>query len=159
VNWKSLIKESKKFQKEEIKARCYDMYMENKGACWLRSKTLPNAEIMKLFRFIRAWDPRFSGKDLKKFQKSYQKIYRSITSLKSQTIEDIDLNKNTKYCIMKIFNEVTKCGKNGKREWTDASKILHCILPELCGMIKYAQGYGEKIRKNGRDPKMVNLQG
>jgi len=142
MDWKSLLKKCKEFQKEEIKACCYDMYKKNKGTCWLKSKTLPDAEIMKLFRFIRAWDPRFSGKNSKKFQKIYKEIYRYIKSLESKTIESIDLeNKETKDKIRKVFNEVTKCGKRGKREWTDTSKILHCILPELFVM------WDDKIRR------------
>lgn len=139
--------------------------MKNNGRGWFKDKRLPEVEIMKLFWFVRTWDINFRG-DFKQFQKIYGKIYPSIKLLKSQKIEDIDFNKKTKDKknkdrIMNIFDKVTKCGKNGRGEWTDTSKILHCILPKLFVMwdVEIRKGIWRKNRKIWKRPKNDKFTG
>ena len=148
MNYKELLKAHKKFMKEgKSRYWCYDVYMRNKSECWFKEANIPEAEIMKLFWFIHTWDRNFLG-DLKKFYEIYKKMHASIKCLESETIEDINLNQEIKDYITDIFDGVTKCGKEGRREWTDASKILHCILPKL--FVMWDVSIREKLRKKHR---------
>ncbi|KPK77787.1 MAG: hypothetical protein AMJ89_01780 [candidate division Zixibacteria bacterium SM23_73] len=132
-----------KFTNLESRYFFYDGYMNNKSDCWLDGNTLPEFEIKKLFNFIRSWDKRFSG-DLQKFKRCYKKIYDDVKQLKHKRIHSIDFcNVETGQRIQRIFGKIVECGKN-RPEYTDASKIMHTVLPELFVM------WDDEIRKKLR---------
>jgi hypothetical protein len=124
--------------------------MQNKNACWLKDANIPPTEIMKLFWFIYSWDRNFRG-NLQKFQKCYKEIYRDIKRLERERLDRIDLdNENIENCIEKIFDKVASCGEENRTESTDASKIIHTILPKLFVMwdVKIRDGIWKKHKKD-----------
>jgi len=117
------------FYKYEPRANKYDMYMKIKDWRAWESKDLPSEEIEKLFNFIRSWDYHFKG-DVEKFKEKYRKIFDAINDLKNKNIIDINIRKYRSK-IRRIFDEIADCTLTGRYESTDASKILHTILPNL----------------------------
>ena len=96
-----------------------------------KSPIVPIDEIEKLFRFIRSWDRFFQG-DPEVFQKIYKEIYPILDSLKHEKVEDADLtSEEIKTNIRDVFDKVADCTLIGRFESTDASKILHTILPNF----------------------------
>jgi len=143
MDYKELLKAHKKFIKSESRYFFYDGYMKNRSNCWLECDTPPEFEIKKLFAFVRSWDNRFSG-DMRRFKQGYKKIHDDVKQLKHKSIHSIDFrNVETKKQIQRIFNMVVDCGKN-RPEYTDGSKIIHTILPELFVM------WDNEIRKGLR---------
>ncbi|MCK4404713.1 MAG: hypothetical protein KAW02_06430 [candidate division Zixibacteria bacterium] len=105
--------------------------MNSKGDFWCKNGNVREYEIKKLRYFIRSWDPHFLG-NVKKLNQCFKQIHSDIKELKNKSIDQIDLeNEKTKRCIEKIFNLAARCGKKNRSERTDASKIIHTILPEL----------------------------
>lgn len=132
MHYKKLIEAHKLFYGGfEHRAPFYDNYMENKNwEEWL-SPSISITEIKKLFRFIRSWDRFFQG-DEDKFKKIYEEIYPIIRELEHEKIEDLDLTDDRlKRKIRDVFDKVAKCPLIDRYESTDASKILHTILPNL----------------------------
>lgn len=115
----------------EYRAPYYDDYMESKNWKEWASGSVSIAEIEKLFSFIRKWDFHFKGKpDV--FKKIYEWICPMIKELEHETIEDADLTDNKlRKKINEIFDRVADCPGTGRYESTDASKILHTILPSF----------------------------
>ena len=132
MHFEKLIEAHKAFYKGEHRAKNYDRYMlEQKN--WKKWETplLPVDEIEKLFHFIRSWDRFFQG-DPNVFQKIYEEIYSIIEKLKHERIEDVDFtNEELKTTIRDVFDKVADCTLIGRYESTDASKILHTILPKF----------------------------
>lgn len=92
---------------------------------------IPLYEIEKLFRFIRSWDRFFQGEP-RIFQKIFSEIFPIIEKMKHERIENADFNNNElKNAIKEIFDKTANCTSIGRYESTDASKILHTILPHF----------------------------
>lgn len=144
-----LLKAHKIFIEIERRWKFYDEYMKNKDSeVWFRSKDIPLKEGLFLFGFIHSWDPNFKG-DLAKFLDIYQDIFSLIKDFKYVTIVEVELNDKVKNIISIIFDRIAMCPRTKRYESTDASKILHAILPNLFIM------WDDKIRKaivgEGRD--------
>lgn len=132
MHFEKPIEAHKAFYKGEHRAKNYDRYMlgQKNWKKW-KNPTLPDDEIEKLFRFIRSWDRFFQG-DPNIFQKIYEEIYPIIEKLKHERIEDVDFtNEELKTTIRDVFDKVADCTLIGRYESTDASKILHTILPKF----------------------------
>ena len=101
--------------------------------CW-RNRVLPIEEVKKLYRFIKSWDSRFQGTP-PLIKEAYEKIFPMLKQLEAKKIQDIDLTEiEFKGKIESIFNRMTRCTPEHalhQYESTDASKILHTILPHL----------------------------
>ncbi len=162
MNYKNLLKTHDIFIKNESRYWCYNVYMQNKSECWLKDADIPEAEIMKLFWFIYSWDGNFRG-NLRRFQKCYKEIYLDIKRLEHERLDLMDLdNERTKKRIEKIFNKVASCGAENRIERTDASKIIHTILPKLFVMWDKAirNGIWRKQKKLGwKKPKNEKFTG
>lgn len=122
----------------EPRAHYYDEYMRHKNReKWVVSVSLN--EVKKLFDFILHWDFHFQG-DPKKFQECYAEIFPIIKNLEDERLEDANFNdRELRNKIEQIFDKVANCA--WRYESTDASKILHTILPKLFVM------WDRKIRK------------
>ena len=131
MNYRELLEAHKKFLELEPRYFFYDGYIKTKDDFWFRNGKINENEIKKLRYFIRSWDPHFSG-SINKLNECFKKIHRDIMALKNKSIDRINLcDKNTKKHIKKIFNPFGDCGKKNRFESTDASKIIHIILPKL----------------------------
>ena len=122
----------------EPRAHFYDEYMEHKNwEKWVDS--VPLDEVERLFGFIRRWDFHFQG-DPKKFQDAYAEIFPIIKDLGHERLEHADFDdRELRDKIEEIFDKVANC--SWRYESTDASKILHTILPNVFVM------WDRKIRK------------
>lgn len=146
-----LIKAHKIFVDLEGRWKFYDAYMNNRDAdCWFTSGTVPLKEGLLLFGFISSWDPNFRG-DLTKFLDIYKKVFPTVRELLGGKIESIKLSAAVKEAIASVFNAISYCPKGGRREYTDTSKILHAILPNLFVMwdIKIRKGVLGEDRRDG----------
>jgi hypothetical protein len=115
----------------EHRAPDYDDYMKSKNWKEWASCSVSMAEIENLFSFIRKWDMHFKGKP-NVFKKIYDGNCHIIKELEHERIEDANLtDKELRRRISDIFNRVADCPGTGRYESTDASKILHTILPSF----------------------------
>ena len=162
MDYKELLKAHKKYIKLESRYFFYDGFMNSKGDFWYKNGHVQEREIEKLRYFIRSWDPHFSGRT-DKLSICFEGIYRDIKRLKDETIDLIDLdNERTKKRIEKIFNKVASCGAENRIERTDASKIIHTILPELFVMWdkEISNGIWKTQKKDGwKKPKNDKFTG
>lgn len=123
---------NKAFYVIEPRAVFYDNYLKQKDANqWAESVTREEAE--KLLGFITSWDHHFIGA-AEIFQNIYSDISSDLDSLKDKSIESVDLdNPEVEKSISHIFDKVAD-GLCHRHQSTDASKILHTILPNLIVM-------------------------
>lgn len=109
----------------------YDTYMKNKDPdAWFKSANIPIIEGLLLFGFVHSWDPYFQG-DLVNFFNIYKDIFSIIKKFEHTTIINVDLSNEVKNSISEIFDKIARCSKRRRFESTDASKILHAIIPNL----------------------------
>lgn len=132
MHYTKLIKAHQAFYEGEYRARNYDKYIRGqKNRTEWQSPIVPIYEIEKLFKFIRSWDRFFRGEPIV-FQKIYGEIYPILESMKSENIVHADFSNNEfQSKIGHIFNKVANCTSIGRYESTDASKIIHTILPSF----------------------------
>lgn len=143
MHYKKLLKAHKAFYSGEYRAQNYDEYMHHKDWQSWKSPVLPDIEVTKLWDFILSWDYHFKG-NKGKFKLIYQEVYPIIQGLEQERIENIDFaNDEVKTNIQEIFDKVARCPLEDRYESTDASKILHTILPNylLCGMTEFGKEY------------------
>ena len=135
---------NKAFYAIEPRAVFYDNYLKQKDAKqWTESVTREEAE--KLLRFITSWDHHFIG-EIETFQHIYSDISPDLDFLKDKSIESVDLdNPQVEKSISHIFDKVAD-GLCYKHQSTDASKILHTILPNL--MVMWDRKIREGILKD-----------
>jgi len=132
MHYALLIKAHKKYYDVEPRSIKYNVYMNlrKNWRVWDNPR-LPEDEIRKLFDFVRSWDRYFVG-DIGRFRHLYQEIFPVIMELKGKNITEIKLNEDLRRKISYVFNKVALgVSGDGKYRATDASKILHTILPEL----------------------------
>jgi len=132
-HYTDLLKAHKLFRKIEGRWKFYDAYMESREPnIWLKTPKVPLKEGLLLFGFVQSWDPYFRG-DLAKFLQTYEEeIFSKIKKLKNKTIMEIDFTSSqVKNDIAVIFDKVARCSRDGRFESTDASKILHAIIPKF----------------------------
>lgn len=132
LHYKKLIEAHKEFYGGgEPRARRYDEYMESKNWEEWSSNTVSIAEIEKLFHFVHSWDRFFQG-DVKKLQMIYKEIRPIIKELENEKIEDVNFkDEELEKKIRNLFDKVADCTLINRYESTDASKILHTILPNF----------------------------
>ncbi|RLB02545.1 MAG: hypothetical protein DRG83_08380 [Deltaproteobacteria bacterium] len=136
-----LLKAHKIFTEIEGRWKFYDTYMKSKDPeAWFKSGDVPLKEGLLLFGFIHSWDPNFQG-DLAKFLEIYKDIFPLLKDFKNTTLIEVDLSDEIKNCISVIFDRIAMCPRTKRYESTDASKILHAIIPDLFVM------WDGKIRK------------
>lgn len=132
LHYTKLVEGHKAFYTGESRAKNYDEYMiEQKNWKVWQTSVVSKTEIEKLFHFIRSWDRFFRG-DPGVFQSIYQKIYPILEELRNERTEDADFsNASLKEKIRNVFDWVANCTTIERYESTDASKILHTILPNF----------------------------
>lgn len=130
MHYENLITAHKAFYRGEYRAENYDEYLKDKNwALWQNS--VPMSEVEKLFNFIRSWDFHFKG-DEEKFKEIYEEIAPFLKNVEHLKIENVDLaNDELKKNISIVFDRVADCTLTGRCESTDASKILHTIVPDF----------------------------
>ena len=130
MHYKKLIEADRLYYEVENRAFNYDGYLSQKDwDSWLKPN-LPSFEVKKLFNFIRSWDRFFRG-DPELFQKTYPQILAIIEKLKNERIENTEFTDELKKDIRDVFDLVANCALDNRYESTDASKILHTILPKF----------------------------
>ena len=142
-HYTDLLKAHKIYISSDIEGRWkfYDTYMKDKDPeVWFKSGDIPLKEGLFLFGFIHSWDPNFQG-DLAKFLKIYKGTFSILKEFERKTIIKVDLSAQVKNHISGIFDRIANCPRKRRFESTDASKILHTIIPELFVM------WDDKIRK------------
>jgi hypothetical protein len=137
MHYKKLIKAHKLFYEEERRAFRYDEYMKNKNWKGWKFSSISKDEIRTLFDFIHKWDGHFQGNE-ERFQRIYKNIYPVIKELEYEKIESSDFTSDKlKLKIREVFDKIADCTrvvteKGAPRyESTDASKMLHTILPNF----------------------------
>jgi hypothetical protein len=141
MHYTQLIEVHHLFYEEEFRAFNYDGYLACKDwKCWFEPN-LPEFEIKKLFNFIKSWDRFFRG-DLERFQTTYPKILSILEKLKDERIEETKFTDQLKKDVRDVFDMVANCALDNRYESTDASKILHTILPNFFVM------WDKKIKDN-----------
>jgi hypothetical protein len=130
MDYKKLIEAHSLFYQVENRAFNYDGYLKcKKWASWNASE-LAVDEIKRLFSFIKSWDRFFQG-DVDCFKEIYREIFSVLQSLKEERIENAQLTKETTIQIRDVFDKVANCTLADRYESTDASKILHTIIPNF----------------------------
>jgi hypothetical protein len=132
LNYGKLIEAHRAFYIGENRAKNYDKYMteQKDWKAWL-TPSISVTEAEKLFHFVRSWDRFFRG-DSGIFQRIYQEIYPLIRDLGNERIESVNLNDaELKPRISDAFDRVADCTAIQRYESTDASKVLHTILPDF----------------------------
>jgi hypothetical protein len=110
----------------------YDNYLKSKDVKQWTDSVSTN-EVEKLLRFISSWDRFFIG-GVEAFQQVYSEIYPELDFLKNESIESVDLNNSQiENALIHIFDKMAD-GLCSNHQSTDASKILHTLLPNLMVM-------------------------
>lgn len=131
LHYSDLINAHKIFCRVESRWKFYDSYMQNKDFnVWFESADIPIKEGLLLFGFIQSWDPNFQG-DFAKFLLIYKKIFQPLKKLNPLSLTEINLNNEINESISSIFTQIANCPRKKRFESTDASKILHTILPNF----------------------------
>ena len=130
MDHKKLIEGHKLFYEGECRAFNYDGYMKCKDwTCWV-NPDLPIDEIRKLFNFIKSWDRFFQG-DVELFRRIYAEVSSTMQKLKNERIEEANFTQELEIKVRDVFDKVANCTLIDRYESTDASKILHTILPNF----------------------------
>ena len=130
MDYKKLTEAHKLFYEGEYRAFNYDGYMGCKDCKSWMDPDLPSGEVRKLFNFIKSWDRFFRG-DLETFREINRAVYSTLQELKNERIEDTNFTEELKIKVRDVFDKVANCTLIDRYESTDASKILHTILPNF----------------------------
>lgn len=128
LDYKKLIEADKLYYRIEPRGFNYDGYMKRKNwNAWL-SPNVPFEEVELLFGFIKSWDRFFQGdKDL--FLEIYKEVFPLITMIRNDKIEESVLSSELTTEVRRAFDRIADCPGGGRYESTDASKILHTLVP------------------------------
>ncbi len=142
MHYKKLIEAHKLFYGgSEHRAPFYDDYMQSRNGGQWETGSVSIMEIEKLFNFILSWDCHFNG-DSSRFKQIYEHVRPIIDQLRGIRVEDLELDdRGLRDRIRYVFDRIADCPRIRRYESTDASKILHTILPQLIIM------WDDKIRK------------
>jgi hypothetical protein len=131
MHYAKLIRAHELFYDSEPRARFYDEYLQDKNQQDWDSGNVSLTEIERLFRFVREWEYHFHG-DPAVFKRIYDGNFPAVKLLMAERIEDADFdNSSLRMRIRYIFDRVADCARIRRYESTDASTILHTILPRL----------------------------
>ena len=142
LHYTDLLKAHKFFCDMEKRYRFYDAYMAAKdSAAWFMSPQVPLKEGLLLFGWVHTWDPNFKG-DLARILEIYSNIFPNMKNLENESLIDIDFSSGNAKHICLVFDSIANCCKSKRYESTDASKMLHVIIPKLFVM------WDDNIRAN-----------
>jgi len=142
LHYTDLLKADRLFHHLEKRYHFYDAYMAAKDpAAWFRSAQVPLKEGLFLFGWVHTWDRNFEG-DLARILKIYGDIFPDMKSLENESLIDIDFSTRNTKRVSLVFDSMASCCKSRRYESTDASKMLHVIIPKLFVM------WDDKIRSN-----------
>ena len=129
MDYKKLIEADKLYYRIEPRGFNYDGYIKRKNwNAWL-TPNVPFDEVELLFGFIKSWDRFFQGdKDL--FLEIYKEVFPLMDKIRSYKIQETILSNELTVEIRRSFDKVADCA-GGRYESTDASKILHTIVPDF----------------------------
>lgn len=140
-HYTDLLKAHKLMLEEEGRYRFYEAYMNSRDTtAWLKSSDVPLKEALLLFGWVHSWDPNFEG-DLVRFLQIYEDIFPMLKQFEYKTIVNIQFTVDVQNSLCVIFDRVANCCRSPRFESTDASKILHAVLPDLFVM------WDDKIKK------------
>lgn len=132
---------------EEGRFRFYGAYMESREPnAWVKSPEVPLEEALLLFGWVHSWDPNFEG-ELMRFLQIYVDIFPLMKSVKNDTIVKVNLTKDVKNSLSVVFNRVASCCRTRRFESTDASKLLHGMIPDL--FVMWDAAIKEGMKKEG----------
>ena len=130
MDYKKLIEADKIYYRIEPRGINYDGYMKRKNWDAWSTSNVPFEEVEMLFGFIKSWDRFFQGdKDL--FVEIYKEIFPFIEKVRNEKIEETKVLGELSVEIRRTFDKVAECPGGGRYESTDASKILHTIVPNF----------------------------
>ncbi len=142
LHYTDLLKAHKFFYDVEKRYHFYDAYMGAKdSAAWFSSPQVPLKEGLLLFGWVHTWDPNFEG-DLAQILEIYSNIFSYMKSLENKSLVDFDFYGGDAKSMCLVFDSFATCCKSKRYESTDASKMLHVIIPKLFVM------WDNKIRTN-----------
>ena len=124
------------FMQIEGRWKFYQVYMENADLpVWFKNPNIPFKEGLLLFGFVHSWDPHYEG-DIIQFYELYPEIFPVIKKYSDESIFTIIFTSTINKDINEIFDKlcyITRKNRFGKKkpEFTDTSKLLHGILPNL----------------------------
>lgn len=85
---------------------------------------------LALVWLVHSWNNHFQGNVLK-FLQIYQDVFQLIKEVELETLVTINFSPRVKNTLWILFDRVAYCCLSRRFELTNASKILHGILPEL----------------------------
>lgn len=130
------------FYDVESRWKFYDAYMDSRDpAAWLKSPVVPLKEGLLLFGWVHSWDPNFQGA-LSRFLQIYEDMFDMVKAFEYKVLGGIDFTTDVKNCLCIVFDRTANCCRIRRYESTDASKILHAIVPKFFVM------WDDEIRKN-----------
>lgn len=130
LDYKKLIESDKFFYEIEYRAFNYDGYMKRKDWNIWANPDIPTQEIRLLFNFIKSWDRFFQG-DVEEFKGIYKEIYPTVEKVRDEKIQDTIFTNEMTVEIRRAFDKIANCTIVNRYESTDASKILHTIVPNF----------------------------
>lgn len=151
MHYRDLYITHRAFWSIERRAKYYESYMKQAKDWKKWPESVDLFEIKKLLDFIVRWDMHLRMKSPKSLYEVYEENRPIIVGLKSERLEDTDLNGDLTKQISYIFDKVAPCSIEAY-ESTDCSKILHTILPHLIVMwdMKIRAGIlGDENKKSG----------
>ncbi len=119
----------KGFWRIERKATYYETYMRQQKNWKNWPDDVSINEIHRLLQFIPKWNPKYEGKYDQGLFEVFLEIRPTVKELYFEKLENAQFDSNYLHKIKGIFDKVARYKKS--YESTDASKILHFIIPNL----------------------------
>ncbi|WGM90348.1 MAG: hypothetical protein IAX21_01500 [Candidatus Bathyarchaeota archaeon] len=132
MHYQDLFIGHKAFWKIDRNAKYYELYMrqQKSWAHWPDSVSI--TEMQKLLRFVPTWDPKYKGKNAESLADIFYEILPTVKELYADKLENVKFDSVYLQKIRHVFDKVARYKTS--YESTDASKILHMILPNLLVM-------------------------
>lgn len=129
LHYQDLFIGHKAFWEIERNAKYYEVYMRQQKSWKDWPDSVSINEVQKLLQFIPKWDPKYKGKNAESLFDIFQQIRPTIKELYSEKLENAKFDSEYLQKIRSIFDKVAVYKKS--YESTDASKILHSIIPNF----------------------------
>jgi hypothetical protein len=129
LHYQDLFIGHKAFWKIERNAKYYHSYMRQQKSWKNWPDSVSIIEIQNLLQFIPKWNPKYKGKNAESLLEIFQQILPTIKELYSEKLENAKFDSEYLQKIRSIFDKVAWYKKS--YESTDASKILHAIIPNF----------------------------
>ncbi len=154
--WDAIVAGSAIFNQCYPKAWCYDDFFSGRNPNrWVDGDSLDVTEVQRLITFLNQWSTHYRTPP-GNLLSALKNVLNEIEPLRKCTILDIDFqarvgtDQTVSELVERVFNMVYECGP--RKEYTGASKILHCVHPDFFVMwdSSIATGYGVR-RRTPRD--------